>query len=67
MLDLSNSMKMVLEEMISFSRQLVQMLPIDEDIARLAVITFDDSATLHFNLNEYKGRKYDMLNAMAFT
>ena len=66
MLDLSRSMRGVVEQMFAFARQLVQSLPIEEDIARLAVITYDDSATLQFNLNQYNGRKQEMFNAMAF-
>ena len=56
----------VAEQMFSFARQLVLALPVEEDITRVAAVTFDASATIEFKLKKYKGKKLDLFNAIAF-
>ena len=64
--DLSNSMLGMAEQMFRFARRLVLALPVEEDITRVAAVTYDVSATIEFKLKKYKGKKLDLFNAMAF-
>ena len=64
-LDFSGSLDQVSDIVIAFARAVVQGLPFNLGRARVAVISYHDDATLHFDLNEYS-LKEEVLNALSF-
>ena len=64
-LDLSGSIDIVYDLIIRFAEELIYGLPIDQDRANIALVTYMDDATIHFNLNTYDSRR-ELLIALSF-
>ena len=64
-LDFSGSLDQVADIVIEFAHQVVQGLPFTQSRARVAVVSYSDEATLHFDFNEYSTKR-EVLNALSF-
>ena len=64
-LDFSGSLDQVTDVVIEFAREVIEGLPFTNSRVRVAVISFADTATLHFDLDAYSSKEA-VLNAMAF-
>lgn len=65
-LDLSGSLEEVYDVVIQFAKQTIYGLPVSQSQARVAVITYADSATIMFDLNKYNSAQ-EIRNALAFS
>ena len=64
-LDFSGSLDDVLNVTVAFTRHVVQGLPFSFGRTRVSVISYSDTATLHFDLSEYQTKR-EVLNALSF-
>ena len=64
-LDFSGSLDDVVNITIQLTYEIVEGLPFTNNRVRVALVSFSDEATLHFDLNEYT-TKPEILNALAF-
>ena len=64
-LDFSGSIEIVDEVIFPFAESLIYGLPIGQDRANVAMITYTDDATLKFNLDTYDTKR-ELLTALAF-
>lgn len=65
-LDLSGSVNTVRDVIIEFAYEFTRRLPIGSDVARVAAISFSDSASIHFKLDAFS-HKREVLNALSFS
>ena len=64
-LDFSGSLDNVLNVTIALTREVIQGLPFSFGRTRVSVVSFSDTATLHFDLAEYQS-KQEVLAALSF-
>jgi collagen type VI alpha len=65
-LDLSGSDEDLFQVMSAFTQQLIFGLPVDTTAARVAIVTYSDTASISFQLNRYSSRQ-QMYNALSYT
>ena len=64
-LDLSGSIDSLATIALPFIHRLVHGLPIEFNRARVALVTYSDTAKIHFALNRYSSKR-EILNALSF-
>ena len=64
-LDFSGSLDDVFNIVIAFAKEVVYGLPVRFNRAKVAVVSYADTAVLNFDLNAYTSKR-EIINALSF-